>query len=151
MNIVLNRKLDMSFLKNTLETAEEMSLVNPSAKFPFEEEYWFNFYNLPNRESYSLLLFDDEEVIGHAALQKNLEVKNVHLCFFVISKKHRGKGYAQKFLVKIEQYLKEYFDVNEYYLNVLKVNGIAIKCYEKFGFKDYKIEEDRIKMVKELA
>lgn len=149
MYILENKRLDLTFLKETLVSADEMSLVNPTANFPFEEEYWQNFFKLKNTETYSIYLFEEDEIIGHAALQKNDVLEGmIHLCFFVLAKKARGKGNAQKFLALVEEFLLQKFKTNEYYLNVLKTNEKAIQCYHRFGFIDFLEQENRIKMIK---
>lgn len=149
--LIENVDLDMSFLKNTLDSEEEMSLVNPSARFPFEESYWLNFYKLENRKSYSLLYLDSNKVIAHAALQQNNEENGiVHLCFVVLDKNYRGSGVSLKFLSEVEEFLKKNFAVDKYYLNVREFNIPAIRCYKKFGFTDYLKRESSFKMVKFL-
>ena len=146
--LIKNEKLDMSFLKDTLSSKEEMVLVNPSANFPFQEEYWLNFYKLQNRKSVSLHYLHNDKIIAHAALQENEGI--VHLCFVVVAKEYRGKGITGKFLKEVEDYLIKTFKVNEYFLNVRKENISAIKCYEKFGFLKWEDRGSSIKMVKNL-
>lgn len=151
LRLVINDALDMTFLKSSLKSKEEMSLVNPSAVFPFEEEYWLSFYHMDNYPSFSLLLQRDDEVIAHAALKQFPNRENhIFLCFVYLLEDYRGKGYSKKLLNEVETFLKKEFQSSEYYLNVLIDNVPAFKCYEKFGFKEIGRNDKSIRMKKIL-
>jgi RimJ/RimL family protein N-acetyltransferase len=151
LKLINNDSLDMTFLKNSLKSKEEMSLVNPSAAFPFEEEYWRNFYHMDDNPSYSLLLKKDDETIAHAALKQFPDRENhIFLCFVYLLETYRGKGYSKKLLIEVEAFLKKEFQASEYYLNVLIGNIPAFKCYENFGFKEISRSDESIRMKKVL-
>lgn len=148
IKLIENEKLDMSFLKNSFRNLEEMSLVNPSASFPFDEDYWRNFYKMDSGLSYSLLLQKNNTTIAHAALKSYPERNQVFLCFVFLAVDFRGKGYSKILLIEVEKFLREKYDVFEYYLNVRLNNIPAIKCYENFGFKEIFRTDEKIQMKK---
>lgn len=148
IKLIENDKLNMSFLKNSFRNQEEMSLVNPSASFPFDEDYWRNFYKMDSGPSYSLLLQKNNITIAHAALKSFPERNQVFLCFVFLAEDFRGKGYSKILLIEVETFLREKYDVIEYYLNVRLNNIPAIKCYENFGFKEIFRTDEKIQMKK---
>lgn len=150
IKLIENKDLDMSFLKSSFRNQEEMSLVNPSATFPFDENYWRNFYQMDSGPAYSLLLKMDNITIAHAALKSWPDKNQVFLCFVFLAEDFRGKGYSERLLIEVENFLKENFDASEYYLNVLLNNIPAIKCYEKFGFKEFSRKDDKLQMQKKF-
>lgn len=152
LKLIKNEALDMTFLKESLITQQEMKLVNPNASFPFEEQYWRNFYFMDDGPSISLLFQEENKTIAHAALKQFPSRDNqIFLCFVYLLEHYRGKGYSKKLLENVELFLKREFKVSEYYLNVLIENITAFKCYEKFGFQEISRNDTTIRMKKVLS
>ena len=150
MNIefVENTGNDLSFLRNNLLNEEEMKLVNPSASFPFNEEYWREFF--ANGKTISYYYKVNEQIVGHAVLKEKLNDKTVWLCWVLLKHQYRGKGLAEGLLQAIEKRLVEDFNKKKYYLNVRKYNTRAIKFYNKNGFSTISQAEGNFQMVKLL-
>lgn len=68
-------------------------------------------------------------VIGYIGLYVNGDITNV-----AVSKEYRGRGIASRLLTKAIDYAK-YNEVSNIFLEVRTGNNIAIKLYEKNGFK----------------
>ncbi len=141
---------DLSFFENTLKSNEEMQMVNPSAKVPFDKNDWLNFFELGNPTT-SYLLKYNQKVIGHAALQLRKENMSLWLCWVLIEESYRGKGCAQALLSHTEGRVKSEFNLDEYYLNVRKNNKRAISFYERNGFVKISEGEGNFQMKKLLS
>jgi RimJ/RimL family protein N-acetyltransferase len=108
-----------------------------------------NFFNDGYRTE-SLIFKKDGVDIGHVALKQSKQEPIVFLCFLLISHVERGKGLSKSIIKLTEQYLQIEYGVNEYYLNVLLENEIAINLYKSVGFNEVLRTQDRIRMKKIL-
>ena len=150
LELIENKDRDLSFLENNLPTEEELKLVNPSANFPFENEYWQNFFRLDGRAT-SYLLKDGNEPIGHTALRYNPESGTVWLCWVLVKHSYRGKGVSQKLIQLTEKFVLEEYNKQEYFLNVRKHNERAIEFYKRIGFSIISEGDGNFQMKKSLA
>lgn len=149
LKLVTNQEMDLSFLRENLRDKKDLKLVNPFATYPFNEPAWIeDFHQSPN--TISLLLQNDEETIGHAAIRKTKAGKVV-VFFVLLSKKHRGKGLGTVLMKEVEKYLDWRFKPTEYFLNVIPTNHIAIGLYKKMGFEVESRSPERVRMRKGLV
>ncbi len=151
ITLIKNSPVDLSFFKDNLNSLEEVQLVNPSATFPIDENYWMNFFNNGYKTD-SLIFQQDGTKIGHVALkQPKKEDSIVFLCFVLVPNEYRGRGLSKIMIKLTEKFLQEEYGVNEYYLNVLEQNNIAMSLYKKIGFNEISRTDDRIRMEKVLS
>lgn len=72
---------------------------------------------------------ENGDIIGK--IDYNLSTNHISLWNFWIYEKFRNKGYGYQAIIEIKKYLKG----NKLWLYVHKDNTIAIRLYEKVGFK----------------
>ncbi len=145
---VVNNKIDLAFFENTLKSDEEIQMVNPSAKLPFDKAHWLNFFERGNPTTSYLLKYQGRTV-GHTALQLKKEYNSLWLCWVLVAKDFRGTDCALKLLRHTEEHVKSDFQLEEYYLNVLVNNKRAISFYEKNGFVKI-LEDERIIQMRKI-
>jgi len=137
----LKREYIESFLKwlNDPEITQYLTGYRPLTRDM--EEDWFD--NLKKRENaiiFSILLIDNEKLIGNCGIEDLHWVNRAGTCgIFIGDKENQGKGYGPEALRLLLDYGFNTLNLNRIDLKVYEFNTSAIKCYKKVGF----IEEGR--------
>lgn len=79
-------------------------------------------------------LYDDDLLIGFAMYGEVEGENRVWLDRYMIDKKFQNKGYGQKFLTILIDYIREIYNCNELYLSIFEENKNALRLYLKNGF-----------------
>ena len=105
------------------------------------EEEWYN--NLKSREDkiiFSILLNEDNQLIGNCGIEDLNWIDRTAICgVFIGDKEKQGKGYGTEALHLLVDYAFNTLNLNRIELLVYDFNDRAIRCYQKVGF----IEEGR--------
>ncbi|MFX0033802.1 MAG: GNAT family N-acetyltransferase [Candidatus Hodarchaeota archaeon] len=137
----LKREYIESFLKwlNDPEITQYLTGYRPLTQDM--EEDWFD--NLKKRENaiiFSILLKDNQKLIGNCGIEDIHWVNRSATCgLFIGDKENQGKGYGPEALRLLLDYGFSTLNLNRIDLKVYEFNTRAIKCYKKVGF----IEEGR--------
>ncbi len=65
-------------------------------------------------------------------------------CVIIVNKRKRNKGYGKKMITEAIKYCNQRFKTESFTLVVYNSNKIAIKCYKDIGFKEARVDEDKI-------
>lgn len=123
-NIVVNRGYKEAV--EAIFEIEKNSFENPWSIESILEDISFE------DRSFYFLISENNNIIGYTSIwiiENEVSINNI-----AILKKHRGKGYGKILINKIFEIGKEK-EVERYILEVRESNLVAIRLYEKMGFK----------------
>ncbi|WP_432666697.1 GNAT family N-acetyltransferase [Wukongibacter baidiensis] len=149
MKLVENVPLDTKIIEELIADKDDMFLVWPIAKFPFDHEQWREKLTKDKR-NISLLLYKDNLLIGQGALIKTKNEDEYALSFLYIIPELRSQGYGEKMIELLEKYAKDNLNAKQLCLVVRTYNPRGLKCYLKCGFKEIGREDTLIKMNKRI-
>jgi N-acetyltransferase len=137
-------KLYKSFLMEGLVNDENNFRISPN------DEFKESFPTLDKEDSFTLGAFLGKDLCGIVSFErdgKNREkLKHKGILFrMYVSKDYRGNGISKLLIDKLLEKAKAIEGVEQINLTVLENNKIAIRLYEKFGFKKFAMENRGIK------
>lgn len=153
LKIVENNPLDTIALERMIADPEDLQLVWPAARFPFDHEQWRNELD-PADGTVSFLVYgEDEHPVGHGALAKmgEKDPRTVMIRFLYIVPELRNKGTGRKLLSFLEEYAREKMGAHRLILKVRTYNHRALACYGKYGFIEYSRDGTLVMMEKGKA
>jgi ribosomal protein S18 acetylase RimI-like enzyme len=149
MKLLENIPLDTNIIAQLLKDPDDLYLVWPIAKFPFDHQQWYEVLD-PETGNRPFLVYENGHLIGHAALRK-MEAPHVYAVSFLYLLPHlRSRGLGAKMVACLEKYAKDKLQAPKLLLVVRTYNPAALKCYAKCGFAEYDREGTLIKMSKNL-
>jgi ribosomal protein S18 acetylase RimI-like enzyme len=149
LSLLENRPLDVGRLQSMLTDWEDLHLVWPDAKYPFDPDQWRDeFAEHPQNVSFIVCLGDDE--VGHAALLGEEFPGTFAVAFLYLNPAVRGKGLGKTLIVLLEEYAREKAKAKWLTLHVRSYNPRAAHIYETAGFIETDRDGTRITMRKEL-
>jgi len=100
-----------------------------------EHQRWLENLKIKNTAK-AWIIRCDEKPIGIVSLS-NIDYRNktTEWGFYIADESMRGKGVGSTALYKLMKYVFDEMNFNKMYTKVLGNNRVAIKLYEKFGFK----------------
>ena len=149
MRLVENIPLNTQIIASLISDREDLHLVWPVAKWPFDHDQWREVLN-PDAGNKPFLVFEGEQLIGHAALRKTEESDVYAVSFLYLLPRLRSQGLGENIIGLLEQYATEKLSVKKLILVARTYNPMALRCYTKCGFKEYTREETLIRMSKVL-
>ena len=149
MRLVENIPLNTQIIASLISDREDLHLVWPVAKWPFDHGQWREVLN-PDAGNKPFLVFEGEQLIGHAALRKTEESDVYAVSFLYLLPRLRSQGLGENIIGLLEQYATEKLSVKKLILVARTYNPMALRCYTKCGFKEYSREETLIRMSKVL-
>lgn len=149
MRLVKNVPLSTSIIEELISDKDDMYLVWPLARFPFDHDQWKEKLTKDER-NISLLIYDNDLLIGHGALLKSKNEDEFAVSFLYIIPELRSKGYGEMMINKLEKYAKDNLGTKSLCLVVRTYNPRGIKCYTKCGFKEISKEDTLISMNKAI-
>jgi RimJ/RimL family protein N-acetyltransferase len=149
VRLVENIPLDTQVIASLISDREDLHLVWPAAKWPFEHEQWQKVLD-PGVGNKPFLVYQDDQLIGHAAIRRSEEPGVYSLNYLYLLPQMRSKGLGQKMVGLLEQYAKEELSAKKLVLVTRTYNPRARKCYSKCGFREYSREVTLIRMAKVL-
>jgi RimJ/RimL family protein N-acetyltransferase len=146
----MNCPLDTQILSDLFGLREDLYLVWPAARHPFDHAQWEEVLD-PSKGSLSFLVDSDGEPIGHCALLTSDEAGTFKVCFVYLKPNYRSLGLGREMIGMLEAFASRELDAKRLILSVRSYNPPAQRCYLKCGFKAYFQEETLIRMSKELS
>jgi RimJ/RimL family protein N-acetyltransferase len=149
MILVENIPLDTEVIKRLISDPEDLYLVWPKAKYPFDHEQWRQALD-PEAGNVPFLVYDGEDLIGQASLVKTIEEQVYILGCLYLVPQCRSQGLGEVMTNLLEQYAREHLNAKKLILVVRSYNPRALRCYVKCGFIEMSREDTLIKMEKIL-
>ena len=123
--------MDIKIVPFNYETVEDVYNVELSAfSHPWAKESFLE--ELVNPLAKYFVLKADDEVIGYVGLWHIVD--EGHITNVAIKKEYQGQGYSNYLIQEIIKYKEENI-LSFLTLEVRESNKVAIKLYEKYGFK----------------
>ena len=149
MRLVENIPLDTQVIASLISVREDLHLVWPVAKWPFDHDQWREVLD-PAAGNKLFLVYKDKQLIGHAALRKTEESDVYTVSYLYLLPRLRSHGLEETMIGLLEQYATEKLSAKKLLLVARTYNPMACRCYTKCGFKEYSREETLIRMSKVL-
>ena len=149
MRLVENIPLDTQVIASLISDREDLHLVWPKAKWPFDHDQWREVLD-PDAGNKPFLVFEGGQLIGHAALRKTEESDVYAVSFLYLLPRLRSQGLGENIIGLLEQYATEKLSAKKLTLVARAYNPMALRCYTKCDFKEYSREATLIKMFKKL-
>jgi RimJ/RimL family protein N-acetyltransferase len=147
--LVENIPLDTQVIASLISDREDLHLVWPKAKWPFDHDQWREVLD-PAAGNKPFLVYEGTQLIGHAALRKTEESDVYAVSFLYLLPRLRSHGLGENIIGLLEQYATEKLSAKKLILVTRTYNPMALRCYTKCGFKEYTREETLIRMSKVL-
>jgi ribosomal-protein-alanine N-acetyltransferase len=139
LSLAANHPPDLETLGRLLSDCDELFLVWPDARFPFDPEQWRErLSSQPTNRSYFVV--HDAEIIGHAALLATEEPHVLAMSYLFIRPDRRGRGLGSALIRLLEDEARKTPNVQALRLRVRTYNPRAMHLYEASGFA--KAEQD---------
>ena len=149
MRLVENIPLDTQVIASFISDREDLHLVWPKAKWPFDHDQWREVLD-PDAGNKPFLIYESKQLIGHAALRKTEESDVYAVSFLYLLSRLRSQGLGENIIGLLEQYATEKLSAKKLILVARTYNPMALRCYTKCGFQEYSREETLIRMSKVL-
>ena len=149
MRLVENVPLDTNIIADLITDRDDLHLVWPQAKWPFDHVQWRKVLD-PETGNKPFLVYEGSKLIGHAALCRTEESGVYSLSYLYLAPQMRSRGLGEKMVGLLEQYAREELSANKLVLVTRTYNPRARKCYSKCGYREYSREVTMIRMSKEL-
>jgi RimJ/RimL family protein N-acetyltransferase len=149
MRLVENDPLDTNIIAGLITDRDDLHLVWPQAKWPFDHGQWQKVLG-PKTGNKAFLVYQGNELIGHAAICRTGEPGVYSLNFLYLLPRKRSRGLGEKMVGLLEQYAREELSARRLVLITRTYNPGARKCYSKCGFREYSREVTLIRMSKVL-
>lgn len=149
MRLLENIPLDTQVIASLISDREDLLLVWPVAKWPFDHDQWREVLD-PDAGNKPFLVYEGKQLIGHAALRKTEESDVYTVSYLYLLPRLRSQGLGETLIGLLEQYATENLSAKKLVLVARTYNPMALKCYTKCGFQEYSREETLIKMSKML-
>jgi [ribosomal protein S18]-alanine N-acetyltransferase len=149
LELVLNNPPDVDRLGVLLSDKDDLLLVWPEAKFPFDREQWRERLSLlPGNRSYFVAL--DGETIGHVALLETEEARTLAVSFVFVKPQQRGRGLGVELMTLVELEAGR-LGARALRLRVRTYNPRARRVYEAVGFVQSEQTDTLVIMRKQLS
>ena len=112
MRLVENIPLNTQIIASLISDREDLHLVWPVAKWPFDHDQWREVLN-PDAGNKPFLVFEGEQLIGHAALRKTEESDVYAVSFLYLLPRLRSQGLGENIIGLLEQYATEKVSVKK--------------------------------------
>jgi [ribosomal protein S18]-alanine N-acetyltransferase len=134
VKLILNDPPDLDRLRALLFDRDDLLLVWPEAKFPFDQEQWREkLLSHPGNRSYFVAL--DSEIVGHAALLQTEEARTFAVSYVFVNRQYRGRGLGTRLMALVELEAKKH-RARALRLRVRTYNPHARRVYEAAGFSE---------------
>jgi [ribosomal protein S18]-alanine N-acetyltransferase len=134
VQLILNDPPDLDSLRALLFDKDDLLLVWPEARFPFDREQWREkLLSHPGNRSYFVAL--DSKIIGHAALLQTEEAQTFAVSYVFVNRQYRGRGLGTRLMALVELEAKK-LGAHALRLRVRTYNPHARRAYEAAGFTE---------------
>jgi ribosomal-protein-alanine N-acetyltransferase len=117
-------------------------LDSESFPFPWSQKEWVDFLESHQQQTFIIFLKEDQKgpVRGFCLWNTNSVDSFAHLLKIVVTPKSRNIGMGSVLMNQSLSFLRK-IGIKSFYLEVATTNHLAIKTYEKYGFR--KIHEKK--------
>ena len=150
MRLVENIPLDTDKVADLISDPADLRLVWPAARYPFDHQQWKAVLD-PEQGNVPFLVFDVDELIGHAALRRTAEESVYSINYLYLSPHLRGKDLGTKMVGMLETYARDHLSAKKLILKTQTYNPRAINCYAQCGFQEDNREDTTVMMSKVLS
>jgi RimJ/RimL family protein N-acetyltransferase len=133
LSLIPNHPLDLVALGALLSDEDELSLVWPDAKVPFDPEQWRETLS-SGPGSRSFFVANDGAIVGHAALLETDEPGVLAVSYLFIRPDQRDRGFGREMIALLEGEAKKVAGVTALRLRVRTYNPRAAHVYKSSGF-----------------
>ncbi len=150
MRLVENHPLDLAPLAGLLADKDDLFLVWPAARHPFDPDQWAAALD-PAAGNRDFLVHLDDRLVGHAALRTTPEEGVWAVSCLYLRPECRDRGLGGQLMAALEDFARRKLGARRLVLRVRTYNPRARACYEKVGFRTCATEDTLVLMAKELA
>jgi RimJ/RimL family protein N-acetyltransferase len=150
MRLKPNAPLDTRAIARLIGDRDDMHLVWPKARWPFDHGQWHRALD-PSKGHHSFLVMEGDAAIGHAALRAADHPGTYKVSFLYLKRAWREKGRGQIVVALLEAFARAHLHACRLELVVRDYNPRALSCYQKCGFRSTGREGTLIRMHKVLA
>jgi RimJ/RimL family protein N-acetyltransferase len=150
LELVENSPLDVAALGALISDRDDLRLVWPEARWPFDGDQWQEILD-PGEGHVSFFVHRDGAVVGHAALRRTDEPRTYSVAFLYVRPALRSRGLGQRVVGLLDDYARTRLGAGKLNLHVRSYNERALKCYAKCGFTEESRDGTLITMSRELA
>lgn len=127
---------DYTQFSNWCNDTEVIKFINLKPMTSLERESWYK-AQVSNQNNYYLSIEAEEGILlGYIALEDiNRKARNAKLVIFLGRKECQDKGYGQEAICAFLKIVFTMMNLDEIYLEVFRCNHIALRCFEKCGFR----------------
>ncbi|VEU80459.1 GNAT family N-acetyltransferase [Haploplasma axanthum] len=94
-----------------------------------------------NNDVFPFAIYNDEEIIGFIMFYTEDEEKEITIWRIMIDKEYQGMGYGKRALEIALEYINDKTIYEKVYIDYVVGNEIAMRLYERLGFKFDKTNE----------
>jgi RimJ/RimL family protein N-acetyltransferase len=149
MELLENRPLDTGKIASLISTRDDLFLVWPVAKWPFDHQQWAEVLD-PGKGNVSFIIREGGQPVGHATLQDKGVPDTCKVSFLYLLPDHRSQGLGRRMVAALEDYAMHTFHAKKLCLVVRDYNPGALKCYLRCGFKETGRDGTLITMEKDV-
>ena len=149
MELVENSPLDTDKIASLISTRDDMFLVWPIAKWPFDHRQWAEALD-PGKGNVSFIIREGGKPVGHAALLNKEVPDTCTVSFLYLLPEYRSQGLGRRMVAALEDYAILTFGAKRLRLVVRDYNSRALKCYLHCEFKETGRDGTLITMEKDL-
>lgn len=131
LSLAPNDPLDLLTLESLLSERDELFLVWPDARFPFDAAQWRETLSPTGHGSYFVMF--DGKTIGHAALLQTDEPQTLSVSYLYIRADQRGRGFGKELMAMLEAESRV-LGARSLRLRVRSYNPRASRVYEGADF-----------------
>jgi RimJ/RimL family protein N-acetyltransferase len=150
LELVENSPLDVAALGSLICDRDDLRLVWPEARWPFDPDQWSKVLS-PEEGHLSFFVQRDERVIGHVALRRSEEEGTYSVSFLFVRPELRSRGIGQQVVGLLDEYARTKLDAGKLNLHVRTYNERALQCYSKCGFSEESRDGTLVTMSKSLT
>ncbi len=147
MRLVENRPLDLDTLAELLGDRDDLSLVWPAARYPFDANQWREALD-PAEGHISFWVAEGDATFGHAALCATQTPGCYAVSYLYLRRNLRGQGRGRRLLGLLEGYARDQLRAHTLTLVVRDDNHQGVRCYGGYGFRPMAKEGSLISMSK---
>jgi len=149
MKLLPNAPLDTGAIARLIDDRDDMQLVWPKARWPFDHEQWHRALD-PSNGHHAFLVTEGDDPIGHAALRASDHPGDYLVSFLYLRPHLRAKGKGRILVSLLEAFARDQLKAHRLDLVVRDYNTRALSCYTKCGFQPTSREGTLIRMSKIL-
>ena len=135
MELVENSPLDTGKIASLISDKDDLFLVWPIAKWPFDHRQWAEVLD-PGKGNISFIIREGGKSVGHAALLNKGVPDTYTVSFLYLLPDYRSQGLGRCMVAALEDYAIRTFGAKMLRLVVRDYNPRALKCYLRCGFKE---------------